>query len=99
MSARKSRATKVIDEARHGLDEALLEASQLVDAFGQVAGEDMPPWLFTVSRHMDRLHEAAQAYMSAVQSHVHPLLNLVGPSSVSESLLPPPSSPGQDRIG
>ena len=57
---------QAVDEARHGLDEALLEASQLVDAFRQVASEETPPWLFTVSRHMDRLHATVQSYMVAV---------------------------------
>ena len=61
-----SNTDQAVDEARHGLDEALLEASQVVEAFEQVAGEELPPWLFTVSRHVDRLHAAAQAYMVAV---------------------------------
>lgn len=61
-----SNTDQAVNEARHGLDEALLEASMLVDAFRQAAGDETPPWLFTVSCHMDRLHAAAQAYMGAV---------------------------------
>ena len=72
---------KRVDHARHALEEALLEVSQMVEAFEQLAGEDAPPWLFTVSRHVCRLHESAQAYMGAVHRNVRPLLDLAGPGA------------------
>ena len=81
MAAKKSRGMRSVDEARDGLEEALLEAAQVVEAFELVAGEDVPPWLFTVSRHMDRLHASAQAYMGAVHRNVRPLVDLAGPGA------------------
>lgn len=73
-------AMESIDAARSLMEDRMLECTELLrsyrDAVEQTAGEDkgVPPWLWTVERHVDALRVAAEAYMVAVHVHARPVL-------------------------
>lgn len=66
---------KSIDQARDALEEALLDTTQIVEAFADLAGDEQPPWLFTLWRRVRKIEELSQAYMEAVHQHARPVLN------------------------
>ncbi len=68
-------AMESIDRAGADLEEAVLDIGQIVEAFAQLAGDNQPPWLFTVWRRVRKVDELTQAYMAAVHEHARPVLN------------------------
>lgn len=76
MSGKKIKRLKRVDLARNALEDALLDALQLVEAFEALAGEEVPPWLWTVSSRVQHVQDAAHGYMEAVHAFARPALDI-----------------------
>lgn len=61
-----SNSDQTVAEARNALEDAVLGMQQLLQAFEDLAGDAPPPWLFTLAKSSDAIHESAQRYMGAV---------------------------------
>lgn len=64
----------IITTARGEFEEKLLDLTQTLEMCDEIAGEKIPPWLFVLSRQVDRVRDSSQAYMQAVHRHATPVL-------------------------